>query len=96
MNQSISEESKKKWEKKYSAFKASLYALNDGEVIDSVVKTMDYILSQAITAERKELRERVTGAVARGWCHDKNSMKEMDSDLAEAIIEEVLSLLEGK
>lgn len=36
----------------------------------------------------KELR----GAVARGWCHPKNSHKEMDADLAEAIVSEIVKL----
>jgi hypothetical protein len=34
-------------------------------------------------------RQVITEAVARGWCSPKNSAKQMDSDLAEAIIEEV-------
>ena len=34
-------------------------------------------------------REELIGAVARGWCHDENSSKTMDSDLAMAIVEEV-------
>ena len=37
--------------------------------------------------------ELLTGAVARGWCHPENMSKEMDGDLAEAIIDEVLPLL---
>ena len=37
--------------------------------------------------------ELLTGAVARGWCHPENISKEMDTDLAEAIIDEVLPLL---
>lgn len=34
------------------------------------------------------------GAIARGWCHDKNSHKVMDEDLAVAIAEEVMPLIE--
>jgi hypothetical protein len=33
-------------------------------------------------------------AVARGWCHDKNRHKEMDPDLARAIVDEVSKVLE--
>lgn len=33
------------------------------------------------------------GAIARGWCHPKNSGKEVDADLAEAIVEEVRAIL---
>jgi hypothetical protein len=38
------------------------------------------------------ISEQVLQAIARGWCHEKNSHKEMDSDLAKAICEEVLSM----
>ena len=34
-------------------------------------------------------REQLLGAVARGWCSEKNSHKTMDSDLALAIFDEV-------
>lgn len=37
----------------------------------------------------QEIRE----AVARGWCADANREKEMDSDLAEAISQEILQML---
>lgn len=40
------------------------------------------------------LREEVRGAVARGWCHEKNEHKVMDRDLADAITEEVFKLLD--
>jgi len=33
---------------------------------------------------------KIREAVARGWCHSKNAHKDMDVDLAEAIVEEVL------
>lgn len=36
--------------------------------------------------------EAIHGAVARGWCHDKNRDKEMDSDLAIAISREIAAL----
>jgi len=36
--------------------------------------------------------EEIRGAVARGWCDPKNSHKEMDTDLAEAISREVHKL----
>lgn len=36
--------------------------------------------------------EAIRGAVARGWCHDKNAAKIMDSDLAEAISAEIAKL----
>jgi hypothetical protein len=34
-------------------------------------------------------REALLGAIARGWCSEKNSHKTMDSDLAVAIFDEV-------
>ena len=33
------------------------------------------------------------GAIARGWCHPKNSGKEVDADLAAAIAEEIHAIL---
>jgi len=34
-------------------------------------------------------REKLLGAIARGWCHENNAHKTMDSDLAIAIFDEV-------
>ena len=39
-------------------------------------------------------REELMGAVARGWCHEKNSSKTMDPDLAMALTDEVLKELD--
>ena len=36
------------------------------------------------------LIQQLRGAVARGWCDDKNCNKEMDCDLAESIVQELL------
>ena len=51
----------------------------------------------AVLADRAEREERLTPeaiiqAVTRGWCHPKNSHKQMDADLAEAIAAEVFNL----
>lgn len=35
----------------------------------------------------------IRGAVARGWCHEGNTHKVMDTDLAEAISQEVNKLV---
>lgn len=35
-------------------------------------------------------KERITEAVARGWCETENEQKEMDSDLANAIVRQVM------
>ena len=40
-----------------------------------------------------ELRTKILEAVARGWCHPNNRAKEMDSDLAMAITDEVMQAL---
>ena len=34
-------------------------------------------------------KDELTQAVVRGWCHEKNSSKTMDSDLVMAIVDEV-------
>lgn len=40
--------------------------------------------------------EDILGAVARGWCHEKNEHKRMDVDLAVAIAKEVQDLCMSK
>lgn len=42
---------------------------------------------------KQTLIESVRGAVARGWCDEKNEKKEMDVDLAEAIVREVIDII---
>lgn len=41
------------------------------------------------TKPKLSKKQRLRGAIARGWTHPKNSHKEMDSDLALAIADEV-------
>jgi hypothetical protein len=41
-------------------------------------------------------REKIGGAVARGWCHPLNAKKEMDTDLCRAITNSVCDLLSSK
>lgn len=43
--------------------------------------------------EMKLTREKIAGAVARGWCWPRNEQKEMDSDLASAITDEICMIL---
>lgn len=38
-------------------------------------------------------RDKILGAVARGWCHKETEYKLMDIDLAVAITEEVIKIL---
>ena len=54
-------------------------------------KWVDYFaekFAQLIVRESID-REELLGAIARGWCHEKNKYKTMDSDLAVAIFDEV-------
>ena len=51
---------------------------------------------EAKLANRKCIsREELLGAIARGWCSQKNSHKIMDADLADAIFVEVEKLLKN-
>ena len=55
----------------------------DGELIFSKEKFAELIVRECAN------REALLGAIARGWCSEKNSHKTMDSDLAVAIFDEV-------
>lgn len=43
-----------------------------------------------------EFRNKLLRAIARGWCAAANRRKEMDSDLVDAIFDEVLALLRNE
>ena len=65
---------------------------------DEDYQNLDDLLKEGMfplyTYPVKELTdEEIAGAVARGWCSEKNSMKVMDSDLAWAIVEEIKAIL---
>jgi hypothetical protein len=47
------------------------------------IKVAELIVAECIN------REELLGAIARGWCSEKNSHKTMDPDLALAIFDEV-------
>ena len=49
-----------------------------------------------VPAQPFPLVDVIRQAVARGWCHPKNASKEMDADLAEAIIAEVVKAMTPK
>ena len=51
--------------------------------IDDPEKFAELIVRECVN------REELLGAIARGWCSEKNSHKTMDSDLAVAIFDEV-------
>jgi hypothetical protein len=46
-----------------------------------------------MNTSKPELPEYIVGAVARGWCAPENANKVMDSDLAYAIVREVVSAI---
>ena len=41
-----------------------------------------------------DLIKRLSKAVARAWCLEKNAAKEMDTDLAEGVLKEIIPLVE--
>ena len=65
---------------KQLAREAGFYANPDVEKFE---KFAELIVRQCIN------REELLGAIARGWCSEKNSHKTMDPDLALAIFDEV-------
>ncbi len=50
---------------------------------EQILKFAELIVRECIN------REELLGAIARGWCSEKNSHKTMDPDLALAIFDEV-------
>lgn len=52
-------------------------------------------ITTEIAPEFNNLRSQVMGAIARGYCSDKNAHKTLDPDLCFAIGEEVLELLKS-
>jgi len=63
----------------------AVYMYHPDNTLDSTVMTKfaELIVKECIN------REELLGAIARGWCSEKNSHKTMDSDLALAIFDEV-------
>jgi hypothetical protein len=58
--------------------------IGDGVMLDGYLeKFAELIVAECVN------REALLGAIARGWCSEKNSHKTMDSDLAVAIYDEV-------
>jgi hypothetical protein len=62
------------------------------DVADLLVSNNFDGLSKLTQSQKQMSDDEILEAIARGWCHDKNSHKEMDSDLALAIAEEVALL----
>ena len=55
----------------------------DGSLTPELHKFAELIVEECVN------REALLGAIARGWCSEKNSHKTMDSDLAVAIYDQV-------
>jgi len=53
------------------------------------LRDFDYRMFAELIVKECINREALLGAIARGWCSEKNSHKTMDSDLAVAIFDEV-------
>ena len=53
------------------------------------LREFDYRMFAELIVRECVNREELLGAIARGWCSEKNSHKTMDSDLALAIFDEV-------
>ena len=49
----------------------------------------DKLTCEPTLGSLKNERQRLLGAIARGWCHTETGDREMDSVLAEAICQEV-------
>ena len=64
------------------AEKADFFLESDNE-IRKLEKFAELIVKECIK------RETMLGAIARGWCSEKNRHKTLDSDLALAIFDEV-------
>jgi hypothetical protein len=69
-------------------YQAGLTAQGCWDELDDYTKQGIEKFAQLIVKECVN-REELLGAIARGWCSEKNSHKTMDSDLALAIFDEV-------
>ena len=52
-----------------------------------------HLITPIESSNKMSMEEQITQAVARGWCHPQNAHKEMDADLALAIVAEVVKSL---
>ena len=57
--------------------------------MDRVFENSRYAADAIAMKFRKDTRERILQALARGYCSEKNSMKEVDSDLLESQADEI-------
>lgn len=64
-------------------------ALHVNDILPDLKELVSQTIQAAISAREKEISDEVIGAVARGWTHEVNAKKIMDSDLALAIEKEI-------
>ncbi len=57
---------------------------------DTAIRIIKKLQKQSIS------KDDIAGAVARGWCHKANEKKTMDTDLAFAIVDEIIKILPMK
>ena len=76
MNERLKELAEQAWD-------ATAVSPECGHPISFAEKFAELIVAECIN------REELLGAIARGWCSEKNSHKTMDPDLALAIFDEV-------
>jgi len=65
------------------------FAYNQATMMNERVQEFDKEKFAELIVQECINREELLGAIARGWCSEKNSHKTMDPDLALAIFDEV-------
>ena len=65
------------------------FAYNQATMMNERVQEFDKEKFAELIVRECVNREQLLGAIARGWCSEKNSHKTMDPDLALAIFDEV-------
>ena len=81
----MNERIKELWDKAATA--SAAYPSGQNNSWETQVNFMEKFAQ--LIVEKCANREELLGAIARGWCSEKNSHKTMDSDLALAIFDEV-------
>jgi hypothetical protein len=70
---------------------------HEERVVTRMARAFQYTFKAGVKSVASAIsREDLRGAIARGWCHEVNSHKEMDANLAEAIMWEVEQILKSK
>lgn len=84
----MSSQTTEKWEKEFDEYFENLrWDSRKGTM--NIKDFISQAIQAAISVREKEISDEVIGAVARGWTHEVNAKKIMDSDLALAIEKEM-------